>query len=88
MQVEPADSATVAPGAITFTWSAVPRAASYRLELLTEAGVQAMPPQETFDTTITVPVLDGGVYHWKVVGLLPDGAEAPSSSRSLRITSP
>jgi hypothetical protein len=85
MLVEPQDSASLAPGAITFTWRPAPRAASYRLELLTEAGALAMS-QETFDTTITVPVLEGGTYRWLVVGLLPDGLEAPSRPRRLLIT--
>jgi hypothetical protein len=85
MLVDPEEAATLRPGAITFSWRAAPRATSYRLELLTEAGALALS-QETFDTSMTVPVLEGGAYRWLVVGLLPDGLETASRPRRLTIT--
>jgi len=84
-QVAPLEAASHPQGIITFTWRPIPRATAYRLELLTDAGALASSVQ-TSDTLAAMEVLAGGSYRWVVVGLLPDGLEAPSRPRRLLIT--
>lgn len=83
--ISPDDAAVTAPGSIQFVWHAVSNAGSYRLELVTEAGVE-VATANTPDTTASVGVQGAGTYRWMVVALLPDGAEVLSSPRRLRIT--
>lgn len=83
--VAPLEAASLPEGIITFTWHPGPRATGYRLELLTDAGALASSVQ-TSDTSAAMAVLAGGSYRWLVVGLLPDGLEAPSRPRRILIT--
>lgn len=83
--ISPDDDAAFAPGSIGFVWHVASNAASYRLELVTEAGV-LVTTKSTPDTAMAVGVARTGSYRWVVAALLPDGAEVLSRPRRLRIT--
>lgn len=67
------------PGVPTFSWRAVPDAASYALYITgDEVGQEVLFSVRTEDTSFTVPEgapsLEGGRYFWSVVPLGEDGA--------------
>lgn len=82
--VAPSEGSAVPVGPTRFVWHSLARATGYRLELLSDAGAVAAS-LETRDTLASLAVPAGGPYRWVVVGLLPDGVEAPSRPRRIRV---
>ena len=80
----PAD-ALVRPGALAFTWRAVPDARGYTLELLRPDGT-TLASRQTTDTTVTLADvrLAPGEYRWWVRARLA-GGERRSQARRLRV---
>lgn len=74
-----------------FTWGTAGPGAEYRLELWDSGGV-ALYHASTTDTSAvlpdSVPLRPGARYSWWVRASLPDGRQAASPIRRLRVTNP
>lgn len=85
--IGPGESAAAALP-LTLSWSAVPDARRYEVEILSADGSAAFSGA-TQDTSLVVPVTTalapGAEYRWWVSATLQDGSQARSLARTLRI---
>ena len=81
----PANGATDVPLQPTFTWDAVTGAASYLIEIATDAGFTNIVDSATVGSpnyTPAVPLTDGTTYYWRVTASNTCGDGAVSSTFS------
>lgn len=90
MLILPLDNAQLPPQPVTFSWSAVAEASTYRLQV----SISSSFSQTTMDragiasTTSTIEPLDPGtLYYWRVAAVGQNGEGPYSPARSFRLVS-
>ena len=77
----PADGGSTPDTTPTFSWTAVPGAAGYDLQLAdSRAGVESAPVQNVTDTSYTPSSALNGQTHWRVRAVNGDGQKGPWSA--------
>ena len=81
----PANAATGVATTPTFSWNAIAEAASYRVQVATDAGFSNLVINEVVTATNYTPTTalnPNTVYHWRVIGINACGPGTASASNS------
>lgn len=75
----PADTAVIATARPTFSWTATPDSAAYRIQVARDSGFADLVTDQNVASTSfrQVPALTPGTYHWRVAGVDTAGQQGP-----------